>query len=447
MAVLGALAVAGAIALALVTSALHDVDVRLAMAVERVRLVLELESHVLQRSGPRGAAADPDTLKTILAELQRRADRELTEDIRAIETRLASLARATTPDEADAQLGQTVALLRSLVSREEAEAQRATASAATWDRLANLTGITIAVALVIGVAATLTWLWRRAFRPLVGVAAAIERFARGERQARAPEEGAGELRQIAVSFNEMAAALGRQHEQQLAFVGGVAHDLRNPLNTLKLAVAMLEREPQRSAAVADRIVRQVDRLERMVGDLLDSSRIEAGHLELRPTVIDVRGVVARIVDGQRAASTTRTYELSVPDAPVHVRIDVLRIEQVLNNLLSNAAKYSPEFTAIEVALEHDGTTATISVTDHGVGIHTADLARILEPFRRGENVGRIGGAGLGLSVTRRIVEAHGGRVEVRSEPGVGSAFSVRLPEVFEAAGAEHGVAEIRNYSG
>jgi signal transduction histidine kinase len=108
------------------------------------------------------------------------------------------------------------------------------------------------------------------------------------------------------------------------------------------------------------------------------------------------------------------------------------MEQVLNNLLGNAAKYSPESSDVEVVLECADANAVVSVTDHGIGIAPSDRSKIFEPFRRGKNVGNIGGSGLGLSVARKIVAAHGGTIDVRSDPGSGSVFTVRLPLVSHA---------------
>ena len=221
-----------------------------------------------------------------------------------------------------------IASLRSLVSREEVEANRALAAAARWNRTANTAGVGTAVFLLGSLAAVTVWLWRYAFGPLIGVAHAIDRLARGDRRAAALEEGPEELRKIAVAFNEMAASLGRQREQQLAFIGGVAHDLRTPLNTLRLGVALLERQPD-DARIAARIANQVERMDRMIGDLLDSTRIEAGRFDLHLDTRDLREIVAHTLDLQRAAAPERSFVVSLPDGSVPVRCDIVRIEQPL----------------------------------------------------------------------------------------------------------------------
>lgn len=168
-------------------------------------------------------------------------------------------------------------------------------------------------------------------------------------------------------------------------------------------------------------------MDRMVSDLLDSSRIESGQLELRLDTRDLRDVVLRVVELQQDSRTDRRFVLSVCEAPVPVRCDVLRIEQVLNNLLNNAVKYSPEASDVLVMLSATREFARLSVTDHGAGIPMSDRERIFAPFSRGANVGAIAGVGLGLSVSRRIVVAHGGTIDVDSTPGAGSTFTVELP--------------------
>jgi two-component system, OmpR family, sensor histidine kinase MtrB len=143
--------------------------------------------------------------------------------------------------------------------------------------------------------------------------------------------------------------------------------------------------------------------------------------------------VARVVDIQRDSAPLRVLRLRLPSEPAVVQCDPVRIEQVVSNLLNNAVKYSPESSDVEIVLERNGPTAVLSVADHGIGMTAADRERLFEPFTRGKNVGNIGGTGLGLSVSRKIVHAHGGSIDVSSEPGLGSVFSVRLSLVSSPA--------------
>jgi len=176
------------------------------------------------------------------------------------------------------------------------------------------------------------------------------------------------------------------------------------------------------------VKRQVHGLDRMIGDLLDTSRIEAGQLELRVKDCDLRAIAQASFDLFNSGSSEYQLKLSLPDDPVHVHCDPLRIEQVINNLLSNAIKYSPRGGRIEVALKRANDQALIWVSDEGVGIAREDLPYIFEPFRRtAASREEVPGVGLGLSVAQRIVRAHGGAIHVESQTGRGSTFRVHLP--------------------
>jgi signal transduction histidine kinase len=230
----------------------------------------------------------------------------------------------------------------------------------------------------------------------------------------------------------MASALATQREAQIAFLAGVAHDLRNPLSLLKMSADTLEPDgplpPEpRLRLLIERFRRQTTRLDRMIGDFLDMAKIEAGQLELAVEVHDARALVREVVDLFDEAAHER-IDVSVPAEPLPISCDRVRIEQVITNLVSNAIKYSPAATRIDVAAESRGDELVLRVTDRGIGISKDDQTSIFEPFHRaGLSKEAVPGVGLGLSVVRRIVQAHRGRVEVDSAPGAGSTFRVYLP--------------------
>jgi signal transduction histidine kinase len=259
----------------------------------------------------------------------------------------------------------------------------------------------------------------------------MRRFGAGDATARAPDAGPAELRAMARQFNEMAAALAAMRERQMTFLAALAHDLRTPLSALKLATSGPERAASDGDASAARLLlvrRQVLRLERQVTDFLDAARIEAGRLEVRPESVDLRPIVEGVVSLFGASSTAHRITARVPEEQVIARCDAGRMEQVLNNLVSNAIKYSPQGGHIAVLLEPRPDAVALSVADEGVGIEGAEAEAIFEPFRRGRAVEReVPGVGLGLYVSRRIVEAHGGRILVTSSPGRGATFEVVLP--------------------
>lgn len=298
---------------------------------------------------------------------------------------------------------------------------------------ARLLGGLLAIGIVAGVALVLAATRTRIYLPLLSIRKAMAAFKSGQRESRVAQVGPLELREVAAEFNDMADTLVSQDARHLQFLAGVAHDLRTPLNALKLSAQILLRAPEppppdRLRESLVRISAQLDRLDRMVGDLLEQTRIEAGNLELRLEELDLRGLVADVVELHRPSSEQHLLELTVPDGPVPVRGDPTRLTQVLTNLLSNAIKYSPQGGRVRVLLERTQEEVLLSVSDEGVGIPPEEHERIFEPFRRSKgSSAEIPGIGLGLSVSRRIVRAHGGNIEVESREGAGSTFRVRLP--------------------
>jgi signal transduction histidine kinase len=231
----------------------------------------------------------------------------------------------------------------------------------------------------------------------------------------------------------MADALKRQRENQLTFLAGVSHDLRNPINALNMAVAFLSGDrpvPERQAREMLQVIkRQMEFLNRMVGDLHDAQQIEAGQLALRMEVCDARELSESVCQLFRSISGAHQLVLAAPPRPVPVECDPLRLRQVLNNLVGNAIKYSPRGGDISLKLEKSETEIVFEVSDPGIGIPKEELPHIFEPFRRTKTSRKdVPGTGLGLHVSRRIVEAHQGRIEVESEVGKGSTFRVYLPE-------------------
>ena len=300
------------------------------------------------------------------------------------------------------------------------------------DRAALVVAFSVGGLLVLVVGAFLWWLQRRAIPPIFALEDAMSRFRAGDQDVRAPEEGPQEIRSMAVRFNEMANALVEHRRAQMTFLAGVAHDLKNPVAVLRLAVHMIDSGSSRETVEQThaRIGRQLTRLERMIGDLLDVARVEAGTLELKMGIHDCTRLVEQAMDLFEGATADHDITVTTPDEPLLLRCDPLRIEQVVTNLVSNAIKYSLARTSIEVSVERAGDLAMISVADHGIGMTAKDRARLFEPFRRvGLSKEMVSGVGLGLYVVRRIVEAHGGRIEVTSEVGQGSTFKVFLPEV------------------
>ncbi len=223
------------------------------------------------------------------------------------------------------------------------------------------------------------------------------------------------------------------------FLSNVSHELRTPLTAIRGAVDTLLRQRNGDGADFLEIIKKnSDRLIRMVLDLLDFSRIEAGKMEIQFSLIQLSFLaeeVAAFVSNMAGEKKIRIC-LAVPDS-LWVNADEDRLKQVLINLLSNAIQYSPPGAQVDVSAEEDGEEARVFVRDRGIGIAVEDQEKIFSKFYRigRGSAARDGGAGLGLAISKGIVEAHGGRIWVKSRPGEGSTFGFSLPRPGEEDGA------------
>lgn len=242
----------------------------------------------------------------------------------------------------------------------------------------------------------------------------------------------------------IAEAALRSREE---FLASVTHDLKTPLTVISLQAQLLRRQTLRDPArpcdlaLLDRIERQSTRMRRLIDQLLDSARVQAGQpLPLLFADVDLADLVERLVDQYQPATQRPAVVVQVDERDRVVgRWDADRLEQVLGNLLSNAVKYSPDGGAITFTLRREADAASawavLAVQDQGLGIPAADLPQVFERFHRGSNVAaHIPGMGIGLAGARAIVEQHGGTLRVESQEGVGSRFTVRLPLPFGAGG-------------
>ena len=219
----------------------------------------------------------------------------------------------------------------------------------------------------------------------------------------------------------------------------VSHDLRDPLATIFTGCAVLELDP--SAALQAKtpalMMRAATQMQRLVHDLLDVTRIEAGGLALDVKPVDVAGLLTETVSLFQSASLEKSVriEVSVEPGLAAVRADRGRLQQVLSNLIGNAIKFARPNGQVEVAAVSAGDSIRFSVADDGPGIAAEQLPRLFDRFWQAERSQR-GGAGLGLAIAKGIVEAHGGTIEVRSELGRGSTFSFLVTRDDRVAGAE-----------
>jgi signal transduction histidine kinase len=432
------LALVTAAALVWTTTRLHASTDAAAEAVESVHALDDAEIDLFLH----GRATDPvvalgfvNTLRQRLAAARGfvtspEEGRTLDDAVTQLEAYFAAAAAGATEAELRERQASAYAALESVVAINLAQARAERAEAQRWNAIANVTAIGLGCLLVVTAIVTLAWLRHRAFRSVLQLGRAMRRFGRGDRSARAEETGPAELRDMAVRFNEMAAALIGQRDAQLAVLGGVAHDLRQPLSALVMSTSALDPErmsPDRLRRMIELSNRQTRQMERMIQDFLDMAKLEAGRFELEPAPEDLRKLVRDAVSTHFAPALPERIVLHLPDRPVRVRCDAMRVEQVVTNLVSNALKYSPAEAPVDVVLEAAGDRAIVRVIDRGPGIPVEEQARVFEPFRRGTATRMVPGIGLGLFVARRIIEAHGGELTVDSAAGRGAEFVVALP--------------------
>jgi PAS domain S-box-containing protein len=227
-----------------------------------------------------------------------------------------------------------------------------------------------------------------------------------------------------------AEAANRAKDQFLALL---AHELRNPLAPILTAATLLHRTSDQAVRrAADVVERQARHLGRLLDDLLDVSRITRGAIELRREAVPLARAVASALEAARPAieAMGHAVSLALPLAPLDVDADPTRLEQIIVNVLNNAAKYTPAGGRISVAVDRDGDAAVLRIRDTGIGIPGEMLGRVFDLFTQGDQslAHTSGGLGVGLTLVRRLVELHGGRVFADSEgPGHGSQFTIVLP--------------------
>jgi signal transduction histidine kinase len=323
--------------------------------------------------------------------------------------------------------------IRERVLEETNGAARTVRAAQDLSNAVRMGGFAVAlVALLSAVGASMVAIRRFGGR-VASLQAAASRVAAGDLEQNVRVTSGDELGRLGGSLNLMIEALRRQRTRQLGFLAAVAHDLRNPLGAMRISTqALLQRtdassEPQLRKSLA-LIERQIERLSRMADDLLDAASIEAGELKLERRSCDLAAVMRDVTELYAGTSPRHELRISVPHEPVTLMCDPTRIAQVLENLVSNAIKYSPAGGTVDVTLAPTAEEVVVSVADTGVGIEPGMFDAIFEPFRRLTSTKDVlPGVGLGLSICRRIVAAHGGQIDVASERGRGAKFEVHLP--------------------
>ncbi len=294
---------------------------------------------------------------------------------------------------------------------------------------AGVIGLGIALGLSVLVSASVA-------RPLQRISEAAQRIARGYYRQRVPIEGPKEVRTLARTFNYMADRVAATQQAQQDFLANVSHDLRTPLTSIQgFSQAIAEgvaADPEAARRAAQIIHDEAARLHRMVESLLDLARIEADRMTMRQHAVELGEILQVVGESLQVKAQEKGVHLALhvpPDLP-RIPGDGDRLAQVFTNLLDNAVKHTPEGGNVTLYADADAYGIVVVVEDSGEGIPPQDLPRIFERFYqvdKSRESNRRSGMGLGLAITKQIVEAHGGTIQVASKLGEGTIFTVQLP--------------------
>jgi len=245
-------------------------------------------------------------------------------------------------------------------------------------------------------------------------------------------DSSGEPRGVVLTFQDIST---RQELERLKeeYVGLISHDLRAPLHTISLRLDLLLRQLraqglEKEGAAAENIQRSVRRMGGMIGELLEGTRLESGQVELDRKPVDLGHLLVEVLERDVPPSEHERFRLEYPAAPRPVLADAPRLTRVVVNLLTNALKYSPPGSPVAVRLEYEESQAVVTVSDQGPGLRPEEAARLFQKYYRTRATAeKSEGLGLGLYISRLIVEAHGGRIWVKSTPGQGARFTFTVP--------------------
>jgi signal transduction histidine kinase len=231
-------------------------------------------------------------------------------------------------------------------------------------------------------------------------------------------------------------------EMRMRFLSMASHDLRTPLAVIQAAVDLVSQYGDRLSAERkqtqyDQIRGSIRHMVELLDDVLTIGKMEVGQLGFNPEMLDVAAFSRKVVSDLRTSiGTGHHFDFSVAGTRVNRMVDPSLLRHILYNLLSNAIKYSPEGSTVTCKLACEADRVIFRVSDEGIGIPLADQERLFSAFHRAENVGSVSGTGLGLAIVKQSVERHGGVIVFESQEGVGTTFTVTIPDISASAGPD-----------
>jgi two-component system sensor histidine kinase BaeS len=336
----------------------------------------------------------------------------------------AGLAAATGHREAVHGDGQLAGLATVRFSGQGIGGADETLRADLWRAIAGAAGLAALLALLVALAVS-----RRITLPVTRLIQAARAMGGGDRSARAGDvQGPGELRDLAVAFDQMAETQARQETVRRNLVADVAHELRTPVAVLQAGhEAMLDGVAEPTPGQLASLREEVLRLSGMVDDLQRLASAEAAALQLTLVPCDLAELAAAAACRHAAAFAAAGLRLTRRLTEVKVMGDPGRLQEVIANLLANALKFTPDGGSVLIETGPHEQQARLQVRDTGTGISPDELPFILERFFRGRNAARVRGSGIGLTVVAEMVRAHDGQLDVTSSPGQGTQVTVTLP--------------------
>ena len=297
----------------------------------------------------------------------------------------------------------------------------------------------VAILMVLVCAAVLvilSFMTRRYFyQPLILIHQVIQQFSRGDPGIESLQpQRITELNSIVRKFNSLTQLIREFDSRRSQYLAGTAHDLKNPLTAIKMAIQLFARQHAQMSEGLKRsqiemIEKQVIRLEDLVATFMDTIGLESGNFTLRRTRVNLGQIISDSTALWRSTSSWHRLLLHAPAETVWIQGDPVRLEQIVSNLLSNAIKYSPQGGDVFVTLRDAASHVELCIEDQGIGISADEIEKVFEPYYRSPlTQSLIPGLGIGLWVTKKLVEAHTGVIQVKSRVGVGSVFEVRIPK-------------------
>ncbi|REH37239.1 signal transduction histidine kinase [Kutzneria buriramensis] len=264
--------------------------------------------------------------------------------------------------------------------------------------------------------------------PLREMTASAKAIARGDYEVRVRATARDEVGELAAAFNQMAADLGAADQQRRDLIANVSHELRTPITALRAVLEnIVDGVTPADPSTMSTALAQTQRLGRLVEELLDLSRLDAGVLTLARERLPLAPLLADMVAEAEVAGRGTRFEVKVEPADAHAYADRGRLHQVVANLLDNASRHGPRNGLVRVLATEHGDHTVIEVIDEGPGIAAADRHRVFERFTRGERSGD-GGTGLGLAIAQWVVDLHGGTIAVVDPGRSGCRIRVTLPD-------------------